>query len=114
MNVVTVDGAVLGDGNKGLGIGPGEADEAAAGVAPDGFGDLVAGGGEESEFAEGGFGVELDDFGVVADEGNGAAKGGAGDFVTGQVDVFPGEGVELGFAVVGVVQMLPFRGYCYA
>ena len=61
MDVVAVNGAVLDDAEKSLIVGPGHADEAAAGVAPYGVGEGAAGGGEEAELAESGLGVELDD-----------------------------------------------------
>ena len=80
-------------------------------MAPDGVGEGVAGGGEEAELAEGGLGVELDDLRVVADDGDGAAEGGGGDLVAGEVHVFPPHWVELRLAVVAVVEELPLRGH---
>lgn len=64
-------------------FGPRHADQASAGVFPYGFGDESAGGSEDAEFAEGRFGIELDDLGIVADHGNWTAEGRAGDFVAG-------------------------------
>lgn len=112
MDGVTVNGAVLDDADEGLVVGPGEANEAAARVLPDGVGEEEAGGVEDAELAEGGLSVELDDLGVVADEGDGTAEGGAGDLVAAQVDVLPPHRlVELGLAVVPVAQELPLRGH---
>lgn len=72
---------------------------------------MDAGGVEDAEFAEGGFGVELDDLGVVADDGDWAAEGSAGDFVASEIDVLPLELIELGFTViVFVAEKLPFGG----
>lgn len=111
MDVVAVDCAVLDDADQGLVLGPGHADQASAGVFPDGFGDEDAGRVENAELSEGGFGVELDDLGVVADDGYRTAERGAGDFVAAQVDVFPSHLVELGLTVVPVVDELPLRGH---
>lgn len=80
-------------------------------MAPHGVGEEVAGGGEEAELAEGGLGVKLDDLGVVTDDGDGAAEGSGGDLVACEVDVLPPHWVELGLAVVAVVEELPLRGY---
>lgn len=110
MDVVAVDSAVLDDAQERLVVGPGHSDEAAAGVAPDGVGDGAAGGREEAEFAEGGLGVELDDLGVVSDDGDRASEGSDGDLGAGEVDVLPRHRVELGLAVVAVVEELPLRG----
>lgn len=80
-------------------------------MAPDGVGEGLTGGGEEAEFAEGGLAVELDDLGVVTDDGERAAEGGGGEFVASEVDVAPAHWVELGLTVVAVVEELPLRGY---
>lgn len=81
MDVVAVNGAVLSNADQRLVVGPGHSDETAARVLPDSFGDLDAGGVEDSELPEGGLGVELDDLGVVADYGDGPAEGGTSDLV---------------------------------
>lgn len=111
VDVVAVDGPVLDDAGEDLVLGPRHADEAAAGVLPDGLGDEDACGVEDTELAKGGLGVELDDLGVVSDDGDGAAEGGAGDLVASEVDVSPLHGVELRLAVVSVVEELPLRCY---
>lgn len=110
MNVVPIDRAVLDDADKGLIIHPRHANEASAGVFPDGLSDLDARGVEDAEFAEGGFGVELDDLGIVADHGDWTTEGCAGDLVAAEVDVFPLHLVELGLTIVAVVEELPLRG----
>lgn len=79
-------------------------------MAPDGVGEGAARGREEAELAEGGLGMELDDLGVVADDGDRAAEGRNGNLGAGEVDVLPRHRVELGLAVVAVVEELPFRG----
>lgn len=91
-------------------VGPREPYETAAGVPPHGFRDLDTGGVEDSEFSEGGFGVELDDLGVVADDRDWAAEGGAGEFVAAQINVFPFHGVESRFPVVAVAEREPLGG----
>lgn len=113
VDVVAVDGTVLDYAEQGLVIGPGHADQAAAWVLPDGFGDEEARGVENAELAEGGLGVKLDNLGVVANDGDWTAERGAGHLVAGQVDVFPSHLVELGLAVVSVVDELPFGGHRY-
>jgi hypothetical protein len=50
-------------------------------VFPDGFGEEDTGGVKYSEFSEGGFGIELDDFGIVADYSDWTAEGSAGYLV---------------------------------
>lgn len=111
MDVVAVNGAVLDDAEESEVVGPRHCDEATAGVAPDGVGEGAAGGGEEAELAEGGFGLELDDLGVVADDGDRTAERRGGDLSAGEVDVLPGERRELGLTVVAVVEELPLRRY---
>lgn len=110
VEIVAVDGAVLDDAGEGLVVGPGHADKAAAGVLPDGLGEEDAGGVEDAELAEGGLGVELDDLGVVADDGDRTAERRAGDSVAAEVHVAPAHSVELGLAVVPVVEELPLGG----
>lgn len=110
VEIVAVDGAVLDDAGEGLVVGPGHADEAAAGVLPDGLGEEDAGGVKDAELAEGGLGVELDDLGVVADDGDRTAERSAGDSVAAEVHVAPAHSVELGLAVVPVVEELPLGG----
>lgn len=110
VDVVSVNGAVLDDAGQGLVVGPGHADQPAAGVLPDGLGELDAGAVEDAELAEGGLGVELDDLRVVSDDGDRPAEGRAGDLVPAEVDVLPAHTVELGLAVVTVVEELPLGG----
>lgn len=107
VDVVAVDGAVLDDGDEGLVVGPGEADEAAAGAVPDGGGEGFAGGVEDVELPAGGFREKLDDLGVVADDGDRTAKGGGGDAVAGEVHALPLHGVDFRLTVVAVVEELP-------
>lgn len=104
MNIVPKNGAVLNYADESLIVSPRHADEAAARVFPDGFGGLDAGGVEDSEFSEGGFGVELDDLGVVTDDGNWAAEGGTGNLVSTEVDVLPLHWVDFRLPVVPVVE----------
>jgi len=54
--------------------------------------------------------VELDDLGVVSDDGNRPAEWRDSDLGAGEVDVLPRHRVELGLAVVAVVEELPLRG----
>lgn len=109
MDIVPEDRAVLHEADQRLVVGPRHADQPAPGVLPHGLRDQDAGGVENPELAEGGLGVELDDLGVVADHGDGAAEGGAGDLVAAEVDVLPPHRVELGLAVVAVVEEQPLR-----
>lgn len=110
-DVVAVEGAVLDEAVEEEVVGPGHADEAAAGAVPGGGGEWVAGGGEDEELAARGLGEELDDLGVVADGGHGAAEWRAGDAVAGEVHpgTAPLEAVELRLPVEAVVELLPLR-----
>lgn len=76
---------------------------------PDGFGDENAGGVEDTEFTQGGFRVELDDLGIIADDGNWTAEWGAGHLVAAQIHVFPLHLVYLQFSIEAIQQHLPFR-----
>lgn len=79
-------------------------------MVPGDGGEGDAGGVEDEELAAGGLGVELDDLRIVADGGDGAAEGGACDAEAREVHAgAPLEGVELGLAVVAVVEELPLR-----
>lgn len=78
-------------------------------MLPHGLRDQDAGRVENPELAERGLGVQLDDLRVVPDHGDGAAEGGAGDLVAAEVNVLPTHLVELGLAVVAVVQEQPLR-----
>lgn len=81
MDIVPVDSTILSNADQRLVVCPGHADEAAARVLPDGFSYGDTGGVEYAELADGGFGVELDDLVVIADNGNGAAEGGTSNLV---------------------------------
>lgn len=56
------------------------------------------------------FAAELDDLGVVADDGDWATEGGAGDLVAAELHVLPAHVIDLGLTVVPVVEELPLRG----
>ena len=94
-------------------IRPGHAYQAASGIFPGSGGEEIARGGENAEAAAGRLGPELDDLGVVADRGDRAAEGGAGDAVAAEVEASadrgPAHGVEEQLAVETVVEELPFR-----
>lgn len=91
-------------------VGPGHADQSAAGVFPDGLGELDTSTVEDAELAEGRFGMELDDLGVVADDGDWATVGRAGNLVAVEVDVLPAHSVKLGLTIITVVEELPLGG----
>lgn len=110
MNVVLINRTILSNKNKNLIIGPGHTDQSATWVFPNGFGDLDSGGVEDSELSESRFGVELDNLGIVANDGDWAAEGGTGDLVAAEIDVFPLHWVDFGLTVVPVVEELPFGG----
>lgn len=70
---------------------------------------MDAGGIEDSELSKSRFSVELDDLGIVSNDGDWTAIRGASKLVAIKVDVFPFHGVDLWFAVVAVVEELPLR-----
>lgn len=78
-------------------------------MLPDGFGDEDTSGVEYAEFTERRFGVELDDLGVVADDGDRATEWGAGHLVAAQVHMFPPHLVYLQFPIETVAEKLPLR-----
>ena len=104
MNIVPENGAVLNHADESLIVRPRHADEAAARMFPDGLGDLDASRVENPEFPEGGFGVELDDLGVITDDGNWAAEGSSGNLISIEVDVLPLHWIDFRLPVVPVVE----------
>lgn len=109
VDVVPESRAVLHEADERLVVGPRHADQPPPGVLPHGLRDQDARGVENPELPERGLGVQLDDLRVVPDHGDGAAEGGAGDLVAAEVDVPPPHRVQLGLAVVAVVEEQPLR-----
>lgn len=77
---------------------------------PDCLAEEMSSGTEDAELPLGRFAAELDDLGIVSDDGDGAAEGCAGDLVAVELYVLPAHSVDFGLTVVAVVEELPLRG----